>query len=113
LIKEVHEDSRRRDARFAFRLIYQETLRGRFLVRDLGMVYNGRVTVDDEKTLDDARFIPGDFIDVAIYFGRPTIAPTERESGPAMYERGRRPHPRFNEGFGGRYHNNDRPYRRS
>lgn len=69
LIKEVHEDSRRREAKFSFRLVYQDGLRGRMLSKELGTVSNARPSRDDTRTLEDIRFIQGDYIDVAIYLG--------------------------------------------
>lgn len=68
LIKEVHEDSRRPQAKFSFRLIIQQD-GGRIGTRDLGTVANGRPGRDDGRTLEEARFIQGDYLDVAIYLG--------------------------------------------
>lgn len=69
LIKEVHESSRRRDARFSFRHLYRESTYGRLMHRDAGMVLNGTVGKDDGKTLEDIRLVAGDYLDVALYFG--------------------------------------------
>src|SRR3984957_440375 len=69
LIKEVHESSRRRDARFSFRHLYRESTYGRLLHRDAGMVMNDATNKNDDKTLDDIRLLAGDYLDVAIYFG--------------------------------------------
>lgn len=68
LIKEVHEDSRRPQAKFSFRLIIQQG-GGRISTRDLGTVSNGRPGRDDGRTLEESRFIQGDYLDVAIYLG--------------------------------------------
>lgn len=70
MIKEVHEDSRHPQTRFSFRLIIQEMGRGgRFTGRDLGIVANSRPGKDDGRTLEEVRFIQGDYLDVAIYLG--------------------------------------------
>ncbi len=79
LIKEVHEDSRRRDARFSFRSVFQTNRGGQWSSRDLGIVYNARATRDDEATLMDKRYQSGDIIDVAIYLGASSIAPPVME----------------------------------
>jgi hypothetical protein len=69
LIKEVHSEASRRDVRFSFNLVYQDNLRGSFVMKELGTVSNSRPSHQDEKTLDDARFVTGDFLDVAILTG--------------------------------------------
>lgn len=66
LIKEVHEEARNREAKFHFRLIYQDNLHGSFFSKDLGTVCNAKGSPDDVKNLDDARFVQGDFLDVSV-----------------------------------------------
>jgi len=75
LIKEVNEESRRRDVKFGFRSYYQEINSGRWRAKELGMVYNSRATRDDAIQLNDKGFRQGDLIDVAIYFAPAGIAP--------------------------------------
>lgn len=65
LIKEVHADSRRKEAKFSFMLLYQD-LRGDFRSKPLGTVANSRPSKDDLLTLEELRFVQGDFIDVSI-----------------------------------------------
>lgn len=80
LIKEVHEDSRRKDAHFSFRSLFHTPYgRGRVQSKDLGVVYNGRASRDDEVSLEDKRFRQGDLLDVAIYLGPAGIAPPEMD----------------------------------
>mgnify|MGYP003896072155 CR=1 FL=1 len=80
LIKEVHLESRPKNIKFDFRIFNRE-MSGNIHVRNMGVVYNSgkksyttmhpprgaleKIT-DEERNLDDARFIPGDYIDVAI-----------------------------------------------
>ncbi|KAJ7139657.1 Sin3 associated polypeptide p18-domain-containing protein [Mycena epipterygia] len=92
-------------ARFSFRTVYVEQgSRGRFASKDLGMVYSrdilgepGTLTSTaprlledayevphepvererDERTLDDLRFIPGDFLLVAVLLPKSVTLPTE------------------------------------
>lgn len=68
LIKEVNIECRRKDAVFDFQLVYAD-LRGKFLFKPMGRVLNGRPGRGDRRTLEDIRFMQGDFIDVAITFG--------------------------------------------
>lgn len=76
LIKEVNLECRRRDAKFSFHLIYHD-YRGHFHSKPLGTVSNSRPGRDDSKTLDELRFVQGDFIDVAIGFGAEMLPPPE------------------------------------
>ncbi|PJF16756.1 hypothetical protein PSACC_03451 [Paramicrosporidium saccamoebae] len=76
LLKEVNVECRRRDARFSFRLIYQD-YRGECHYKQLGSVWAGRGGRDDGRTLEEIRFVQGDFIDVAIGFGADAF-PAER-----------------------------------
>jgi len=79
LIKEVHEESRRLDARFSFRTVFHTSF-GRWQQKDMGTVYNGRETKDDALALHLTRFQQGDIIDVAIHLGPSGIAPHEMEA---------------------------------
>ncbi|KAJ7169419.1 histone deacetylase complex protein [Mycena filopes] len=88
-------------ARFSFRTVYVEQgSRGRFVSKDLGMVYSrdilgepGTLTSTaprlledafdapvadrDERTLDDLRFVPGDFLLIAVLLPKSVTLPTE------------------------------------
>lgn len=75
----MHEDSRRRDAKFTFRSFFQ-TSRGHWQSKELGTVYNGRSTRDDDVTLTERNFQQADVIDVAIYLRAAGIAAPEMEA---------------------------------
>lgn len=49
-----------------FRLVYGDYKRGRFEVKDIGFVQIGTRGFDEDKTLEEARFLVGDYIDLAI-----------------------------------------------
>lgn len=66
LIKEVYPQARHKEVKFSFRLIYTD-LRGKFVGKELGITFNNRRGRDDEKSLEDARFVIGDYMDVAIF----------------------------------------------
>jgi hypothetical protein len=36
-------------------------------MKDIGNVTNSRKSADDDKTLDQVRFVTGDYLDVAVY----------------------------------------------
>lgn len=82
LIKEVNTESRRRDARLIFRLVYPD-LRGDYRSKPLGTVSNTKGSREDYLTLEELRFLQGDFIDVSIMFG----AATAPLPGPAFAPR--------------------------
>ncbi|KAF8652271.1 hypothetical protein AX16_004487 [Volvariella volvacea WC 439] len=92
-------------ARFSFRVVYADpTNRGRFASKDLGMIYSRdilgepgslgttapRLTEDadgenreltqrerEERTLNELRFVPGDYLLVAVLLPKNVSAPTE------------------------------------
>lgn len=80
LIKEVFDDSKRKDARFSFKSYFQTNYNGRWQTKSLGTVYNGRPTRDDEVSLMETKFQPGDIIDVAIFLPAAGIAPPQMEA---------------------------------
>ncbi|KAG9291570.1 hypothetical protein G9A89_021989 [Geosiphon pyriformis] len=71
LIKQIKPDAQRLNARISFKLVYQDQLRNCYMFKDLGMVMNSRNTVEEDNNLDDARFVIGDFLDVAVFYGMP------------------------------------------
>ncbi|KAF8462903.1 Sin3 associated polypeptide p18-domain-containing protein [Kalaharituber pfeilii] len=57
-------------SRCGFRLIFANTQVGRYVSKDLGAVVIGTDAVEDptgKKTLDEVRFVTGDWVDVAVY----------------------------------------------
>ncbi|KAK9717137.1 hypothetical protein K7432_006412 [Basidiobolus ranarum] len=74
LLKEHNPEYVRRDTRFSFKIIYQDNLRGRFIPKDIGSVLNSRKSPEEEKTLDEARFVIGDYLDVAVGHGPFTLS---------------------------------------
>ncbi|RUP51190.1 Sin3 associated polypeptide p18-domain-containing protein [Jimgerdemannia flammicorona] len=75
LLKEVQPEATRPQARISFRLVYLDNLRGRYMFKDIGVVMNSRSTAEEQKTLDDIRFVTGDFIDVCVAYGTGSGAP--------------------------------------
>lgn len=85
LVKQVVPQAKARNARLGFSFAYPDK-RGRYLLREVGMTFNGRRHPDENKTLDSARFEIGDYLTVEIF---PDEGPRNR--GPD------RPHDRFQE----------------
>jgi len=60
-------------SRCGFRLIYADTRAGRYISKDLGACLLSGIDTDTEsttigkKTLDEVRFVTGDWVDVAVY----------------------------------------------
>jgi len=68
LIKKVNQDASRPNARLSFKLAYIDNLRGRYVFKELGVVHNSTSSTDDDKNLDDARFVIGDLLDVTVLY---------------------------------------------
>lgn len=64
----VREDAKRpvTSYKFSYRLIYGDPNRARYQTRDIGVVQVGGRSGDSNKTLEEARFVIGDWIDVAV-----------------------------------------------
>ncbi|KAG2182296.1 hypothetical protein INT43_007223 [Umbelopsis isabellina] len=74
LIMDVYPEAQLPDARLSFRLVYLDSQRARYTFKDIGRVaVNPKAAnqTDHQKTLDSARFMIGDYLDVAIYDGPP------------------------------------------
>ncbi|KAJ3211113.1 Histone deacetylase complex subunit sap18 [Dinochytrium kinnereticum] len=67
LLSQTHPEAASASSRISFRAAYQDVTRGGvYHLRDLGTVTNHRRSLEEDKTLDEARFVIGDYIDVAI-----------------------------------------------
>ncbi|OZJ03363.1 hypothetical protein BZG36_02981 [Bifiguratus adelaidae] len=67
LIQQIVPTASRPNARLSFRLIFYDNNRNRHIYKDLGMVMNSKTTAESSKTLEDARFVTGDYIDVNVF----------------------------------------------
>jgi len=65
LVKEVNPDARRTGTLLDFSLVLPDGKRG-FRFRSIGSTVSGQKSPDDSKTLAQARFTIGDYLDVAI-----------------------------------------------
>jgi histone deacetylase complex subunit SAP18 len=86
LLSSEFPQAQKSGTRVAFRLLYTDTYRGRVLVKDVGTVTIGSNSTEDDstKTLDDARYIIGDFIDVAILTGDQRLPSRPTFDGPRV-----------------------------
>merc|ERR1712083_607477 len=75
LVREVNPESRKKGTYFDFAVISPNTGRGQigqgggflhYASRDIGTTVSGTKGMDDNKTLAQARFVIGDYIDIAI-----------------------------------------------
>jgi histone deacetylase complex subunit SAP18 len=68
LAKELIGETDRRISsfKFSFRLVYGDNTRGKYLIRDIGTVQPSQDSRDAQKSLGDARFVIGDWVDIAI-----------------------------------------------
>jgi len=66
LVKEVNPDARRKGTYFDFALVFPDVRGPGYRMREIGTTISGQPGPDDGKTLSDARFQIGDYLDVAI-----------------------------------------------
>lgn len=66
LVKEVNPEARRKGTFFDFALVYPDIRTPGYRMRDIGSTCSGQKGVDDSKTLSQARFQIGDYLDIAI-----------------------------------------------
>merc|ERR1719310_500 len=67
LVKEVNPEARRRGTYFDFALVYPDLRQGpRCQTRDVGTTIASQRGPDDTKTLQNCKFVIGDYIDIAV-----------------------------------------------
>jgi len=75
LVKEVNPEARRKGTYFDFAIVYPNSMRGGYIVKDIGTTCSGQKCPDDNVTLQSKRFQIGDFLDIAIM-----LPPKERKN---------------------------------
>lgn len=73
MIEQVVPEARNPDARVSFRIVYLNKNRGRFFSKDIGRVVSAKPTKEQTKTLDECKFMIGDYLDVAVFIGPPPL----------------------------------------
>ncbi|ORX88106.1 Sin3 associated polypeptide p18, partial [Anaeromyces robustus] len=66
LLAEVDPKYAKHGTTLSFKAVYLDSIRARYNSKDLGVINVSKPSKTDDVTLDDNRFIIGDFIDVAI-----------------------------------------------
>ncbi|ORZ16541.1 Sin3 associated polypeptide p18-domain-containing protein [Absidia repens] len=89
LVQEVVPEARHADAHLTFRLIYLDTVSGRHQQTEIGQVINAEESKSQSKTLEDCRFMIGDYLDVAVHMGDPRSSYGDGGHGTDRYQ-GRR-----------------------
>lgn len=92
LVKEVNPDARRRGTYFDFAIVYPDPRSAVYRLREIGTVCSGVRGPDDLASLQDKKFIIGDYVDIAI------SSPSAQSAMPAASSRpssrpARRPRP--------------------
>ena len=80
LVKEVNPDARRRGTYFDFAIVYPDPRSAVYRLREIGSVCSGARGPDDHASLQDKKFIIGDYVDIAI--SPPSAQPSALPSGP-------------------------------
>ncbi|KRT81384.1 hypothetical protein AMK59_6279 [Oryctes borbonicus] len=66
LVKEVNPEARRKGTKFTFALVYPDPRAPVYRMREIGTTVTGQKGADDLKSLAQARFSIGDYMDIAI-----------------------------------------------
>lgn len=66
LVKEVNPEARRKGTKFNFALVYPDPRAPIYRMREIGSTTTGQKGSDDLKTLAQARFAIGDYMEIAI-----------------------------------------------
>ena len=85
LIRDVNPDTRRKGTYFDFALVFPDTRPGAYRIREIGVTCSGSRGADDSKTLSQAKFQIGDYLDI-------NISPPNRKPEPRQDRRERRPY---------------------
>ncbi|RCH87836.1 hypothetical protein CU097_005295 [Rhizopus azygosporus] len=111
LIEQVVPDARDPDARISFRLVYLDQHRGKYFARDIGRVVSAKPTKEQKKTLEECKFVIGDYLDVAVFIGPPpSVMRDQRSRGRdfGRFSSGRPPRRSFDRGYNNNNNNNNR-----
>lgn len=81
LVRDVNPDTRRKGTYFDFGVVQADNRPGMMRMREIGVTCSGTRGADDSKTLAQAKFQIGDFLDI-------NITPANRKPEPRM-DRGR------------------------
>ncbi|CRK91110.1 CLUMA_CG004798, isoform A [Clunio marinus] len=85
LIRDVNPDTRRKGTYFDFALVYPDPRPGTYRMREIGVTCSGQRGADDSKTLTQAKFQIGDYLDI-------NITPANRKPEQRQDRRDRRPY---------------------
>lgn len=66
LVKEVNPEARRKGTKFTFALVYPDIRTPVYRMREIGATISGQKGPEDLKTLAQARFAIGDYMDISI-----------------------------------------------
>ncbi|KAH8265346.1 hypothetical protein KR038_004559 [Drosophila bunnanda] len=66
LVRDVNPDTRKKGTYFDFAVVYPNFRNGHFQMREIGVTCTGQKGIDDNKTLAQAKFSIGDFLDISI-----------------------------------------------
>uniref|UniRef100_A0A182NFN1 Histone deacetylase complex subunit SAP18 n=1 Tax=Anopheles dirus TaxID=7168 RepID=A0A182NFN1_9DIPT len=80
LVRDVNPETRRKGTYFDFAVVYAD-VRSNFRMREIGVTCSGQKGADDSKTLAQAKFTIGDYMDINITPPN-RIPPPRRQRGP-------------------------------
>lgn len=66
LVRDVNPDTRKKGTYFDFAIVYPDPQRPGYRMREIGVTCSGQKGGDDTKTLAQAKFSIGEFLDISI-----------------------------------------------
>jgi len=66
LVRDVNPDTRKKGTYFDFAIVFPNFRNNHFQMREIGVTCTGQKGIDDNKTLAQAKFSIGDFLDISI-----------------------------------------------
>uniref|UniRef100_A0A6M2DPF2 Histone deacetylase complex subunit SAP18 n=1 Tax=Xenopsylla cheopis TaxID=163159 RepID=A0A6M2DPF2_XENCH len=85
LVREVNPETRRKGTYFDFALVFPDFRGNGYRMREIGITCSGQKGTDDSKTLAQAKFTIGDYLDISITPPNRLPPPMRR---PPMHNRG-------------------------
>ena len=66
LVRDVNPETRKKGTYFDFAVVYPEPRNHAYRMREIGVTCSGQKGADDAKTLSQAKFCIGDYMDISI-----------------------------------------------
>ncbi|CAG9801685.1 unnamed protein product [Chironomus riparius] len=89
LIRDVNPDTRKKGTYFDFALVFPDNRSGSYRMREIGVTCSGQRGADDNKTLSQAKFQIGDYLDINITTPSPNTGMRSKDQRNDRHDRDR------------------------